>query len=161
MAANELHQAYLSLGSNIEPEINLRQAVSLLKRRGQVHEISSVWESQSVGYPGPNFLNLCLCYSTALPPRELKEEVIRPIEAELGRVRHAEKNAPRTIDIDIVLHDEKPLNTDFWEYAFVAVPLAELLPDFIHPIRRERLARVAEQLRSQVWIKRREDVVIS
>ena len=158
---SELHRAYLSLGSNIEPEINLCRAVDLLRRQGEVHEISSAWESRSVGFPGPNFLNLCLCYSTALPPRELKEEVIRPIEAKLGRVRHAEKNAPRTIDIDIVLFDDKPLNTDFWEYAFVAVPLAELLPDFIHPIRGERLAQVAEQLRSQVWIKRREDVIIS
>ena len=59
-------------------------------------------------------------------------------------------SGPGTIDIDIVLFDETPLNTEFWEYAFVAVPLAELIPDFEHPVRHEKLIRVAEQLQGGV-----------
>ncbi len=51
-----------------------------------------------------------------------------------------------------------PLNTKFWDYAFVVVPLAELIPDFEHPIRQEKLSRVAEQVRGQVWIVKRDDV---
>mgnify|MGYP001566842598 CR=1 FL=1 len=155
-----LHQVYLSLGSNIDAENNLLKAIELLRKVGKIETTSSVWETKSVGFDGPNFLNACALFLTHLEPVELKEQIIRPIEAELGRIRFAEKNAPRTIDIDIVLFDQNPLNTDFWEYAFVVVPLAELIPDFEHPIRREKLSRVAEQVQDQVWIVSRPDIVI-
>jgi 2-amino-4-hydroxy-6-hydroxymethyldihydropteridine diphosphokinase len=157
----KLHRAYLSLGSNINAEVHLPKAMLLLREAGQIEAVSSVWESESVGFDGPNFLNACVLFLTHLQPVELKEQIIRPIEAKLERIRSAEKNAPRTIDIDIVLFDETPRNIDFWEYAFVIVPLAELIPDFEHPIRCEKLIRVAEQLQSQIWIVPREDVVIS
>lgn len=155
---SELHRAYLSLGSNIEAKVNLPKAVELLQGVGEIEAVSSVWESESVGFDGPNFLNACVLFLTPLGPIEFKEQIIRPIEAELGRVRSDEKNAPRTIDIDIVLYDENPLNTDFWEYAFVIVPLAELIPDFPHPASGEALARSVKQV--SVWIKKREDVII-
>ncbi|WKZ41346.1 MAG: 2-amino-4-hydroxy-6-hydroxymethyldihydropteridine diphosphokinase [Anaerolineales bacterium] len=155
---SELHRAYLSLGSNIGAEVNLPKAVELLQGVGEIEAVSSVWESESVGFDGPNFLNACVLFLTPLGPVEFKEQIIRPIEAELGRVRSDEKNAPRTIDIDIVLYDENPLNTDFWEYAFVIVPLAELIPDFPHPASGEALARSVKQV--SVWIQKREDVII-
>lgn len=155
---SELHRAYLSLGSNIGADVNLPKAVELLQGVGEIEAVSSVWESESVGFDGPNFLNACVLFLTPLGPVEFKEQIIRPIEAELGRVRSDEKNAPRTIDIDIVLYDEKPLNTDFWEYAFVIVPLAELIPDFPHPASGEALARSVKQV--SVWIQKREDVII-
>ena len=148
----ELHHVYLSIGSNIEPEINLPKSIQLLREYGQVKEISSIWESEAVGSDGPNFLNLCVLFLTELQPADLKEQIIRPIESKLGRVRYADKNAPRTIDLDIVLFDNQPLNVEFWEYAFVVVPLAELLPDYQHPVRHEKLSRVSEQLQGQVWI---------
>lgn len=158
---NELYQVYLSLGSNIEAEIYLPKALQMLRVAGQVEAISSVWESHAVGSDGSNFLNMCVLFLCRLQPVELKEKIIRPIESELGRIRYADKNAPRTIDIDIVLFDEAPLNIEFWDYAFVAVPLAELIPDFQHPVRHEKLSQVAEQLQGQVWIVKRGDVVIS
>jgi 2-amino-4-hydroxy-6-hydroxymethyldihydropteridine diphosphokinase len=158
---NELHQVYLSLGSNIEPEKYLPKAVQLLKDYGQVRETSSVWETKAVGSDGPNFLNACVLFLSPIQSDQLKDQVIRPIEARLGRIRYADKYAPRTIDIDLLLFDQTPLNTEFWEFAFVAVPLAELIPDFEHPTRHEKLIRAAEQLQGQVWIVKREDVVIS
>ena len=158
---NDLHQAYLSLGSNINPEIHLPQAVRMLKEYGQVKAVSSAWQSHAVGSDGPDFLNACVLFLSGLPPYDLKEQIIRPIEARLGRVRYADKNAPRTIDLDILLFDETPLNIEFWAYAFVVIPLAELIPDFIHPASGKKLARAAEQLQSHVWIVPRNDVVIS
>ena len=158
---NDLHRVYLSLGSNIEAENNLPKAIELLRKAGKVEAISRLWESESVGFDGPNFLNLCVLFLSSLQPYKLKENIIRPIEAELGRIRYADKNAPRTIDIDMVLFDETPLNTEFWDYAFVAVPLAELIPDFEHPLHHKKLIRVAEQLQGQAWIVPRGDVVIS
>ena len=155
---NDLHRVYLSLGSNIEPETNLPKAAECLREYGQVEAVSSIWESQAVGSNGPNFLNACVSFLSGLQPYELKKEIIRPIEAKLGRIRYADKNAPRTMDIDMVLFDNQPLNIEFWEYAFVAVPLAELIPDFEHPIRHEKMTRVAGQLQGQVWIVQREDV---
>ncbi len=155
----DLHRAYLSLGSNIDAENNLPKAIELLREVGEVVAVSSVWETESVGFDGPNFLNACVLFLTHLQPVALKEKFIRPIEAKLGRARSAEKNAPRTIDIDIVLFDEHPLNTEFWIYAFVIVPLAELIPDFEHPVSGEKTSRFAEQV--SVWIKKRTDVVIS
>ena len=156
----ELHQVYLSIGSNIEPEANIPKAVQMLREYGQVQGISSIWESEAVGSDGPNFLNLCVLFLNPLQPVELKEHVSRQIESKLGRIRHADKNAPRTIDLDIVLFDRQPLNVDFWNYAFVIVPLAELIPDFQHPVIGEELSRVSEQLQSQVWIVPRSNVVM-
>jgi 2-amino-4-hydroxy-6-hydroxymethyldihydropteridine diphosphokinase len=149
----DLHRAFLSLGSNIEAESNLPKAIELLREVGKVVAVSSVWESKSVGFDGPNFLNACVLFFTPLQPVELKEKIIRPIEAKLGRIRGEEKNAPRPIDIDILLFDNHPLNTEFWDYAFVIVPLAELIPDFVHPVSGEKLFRVAGQV--SVWIKKR------
>jgi 2-amino-4-hydroxy-6-hydroxymethyldihydropteridine diphosphokinase len=156
--ADELHRTYLSLGSNIEPEKYLSKAIQSLGEHGRVVQVSSAWETRAVGSDGPNFLNACALFLTKLGAYDLKEQTIRQIEAELGRVRTADKNSPRTIDIDIVLVDDKPLNVEFWDYVFVVVPLAELLPDFIHPIKREKLSQVAGEVREQTWILKRGDV---
>lgn len=156
---NELHHVYLDLGSNVEAESNLPRAVSLLRKAGHVEAASSVWETESVGYDGPNFLNACVLMRSSLSPVEFKEQIIRPIESEMGRVRGKNKNAPRPIDIDIVLFDETPHNAQTWEHAFVIVPLAELRPNFRHPTHGEILSQVAGQVK--VWIQKREDVVIN
>ena len=157
---SELHQAYLSIGSNIQPEVNLPKAIELLGDYGEVKGISSVWQSHAVGSDGPDFLNVCVLFRTDLQPYDLKEQIIRPIETQLGRVRYADKNAPRTIDLDIALFDDQPLNVDFWSYPFVVVPLAELIPKFSHPVSGEKLSRVSEQVQDQVWIVRREDILM-
>lgn len=154
------HRLILSLGSNIGAEVHLPKTVELLREACRLERVSSVWESQSVGFPGPNFLNACVIVFTVHSPAEFKEKIIRPIEAKLGRERGSNKNAPRTIDIDIVLCDDQPLNTDFWEYAFVIVPLAELLPGFPHPVSGEKISALADQLTVRVWMRKREDVVI-
>lgn len=150
---SELHRIYLSLGSNIDPAPHLRQAVKLLKLHGKDLITSSVWETHAVGITGPNFLNVCVSMTTHLSPVEIKEKFIRPIEAELGRTRTEQKDAPRLIDIDLVMYDDEPLRMEYWELAFMIVPLAELLPEFEHPTLKKKLAQVAEHLRGQVWIQ--------
>jgi 2-amino-4-hydroxy-6-hydroxymethyldihydropteridine diphosphokinase len=154
-----LHEAYLNIGSNIEPEKHLRESIRLLREHGQVAAVSNAWQSHAFGSDGPDFLNACVLFITPLEASELKENIIRPIEAELGRVRGADKNAPRTIDIDIILFDEEPYVGEFWSNAFVVVPLADLLPDFHHPFNYERLDHVAAHMRRQTWIVARQDVL--
>jgi 2-amino-4-hydroxy-6-hydroxymethyldihydropteridine diphosphokinase len=154
-----IHLAYLNLGSNIQPETHLVRAVELLHDYGEVLKVSSAWESKSVGAEGPNYLNACVLFQTGLRQVELKEKIIRPIEAQLGRRRSENKFAPRTIDIDIVLFDDQPYNDKFWRYAFVIVPLAEIYPEYQNPLLGEPLRQTATRLRSQVWMEARPEVL--
>lgn len=156
---DELHEAYLNIGSNIDPEWNLREAIRLLREHGQVKAVSRAWQSHAFGSNGPDFLNASILYQTLLEASDLKEQIIRPIESTLGRVRGLDKFAPRTIDIDIILFDDEPYGDEFWSNAFVVVPLADLLPEFHHPLNYERLKKVAEHMRHQTWIEARPDVL--
>jgi len=156
---SESHLAYLNLGSNIEPEINLVKAVKLLYQCSEVQMVSSAWESRSVGAAGPNYLNACVAFVSPFVQVELKERIIRPIEAQLGRKRSANKSVPRTIDIDIVLFDDRPYNDKFWQFAFVIIPLAEIYPDYQNPLRQEKITETATRLRQKVWIEARPEVL--
>ena len=123
------HQICLLLGSNIRPERNLRLAVRMVRRCLTVLKASAVWESEAVGTAGPNFLNAALLCASELEPEALKWRVLRPLEAQMGRVRNEDKNAPRPIDFDIITVDGQLLEPQLWQYSFRAVPVAELLPD--------------------------------
>ena len=156
---NELHGAYLSLGSNIEPEVNLVRALELLHKLGRVEKISSAWESESVGAEGPNYLNACILFVTPLEQDALKERVLLPIEAQLGRKRTENRFAPRPIDIDIVVFDERSCDDKYWEQAFVVIPLAEIHPHFRNPVQNETVAETATRLHSGFWMEARRDVL--
>lgn len=149
-----IHHAYLSLGSNIDPEKNLPAAVRELGRFGRVLRVSRVWQSPPVGGPGqPDYLNAALLLETALSAEDLKETAIAAVEALLGRVRGFDRNAPRTIDIDIMLFDSEQLrlgdrsipDQEVLERPFVAIPLSEIALDYIHPVTGESLAEIASR----------------
>ena len=154
-----MHQVYLSLGSNIQPEINLPRAIELLLAQGEILKISTAWESEAVGSEGPNFLNACALFATPLSLVELKEQVIHPTEQKLGRKRSDNKFAPRTIDIDIVLFDDQSYNDKYWNQAFVVIALAEIYPEFRNPLTQESIAETATRLHQKVWMDRRPEVL--
>jgi len=156
---SEPHKAYLNIGSNIQPEHHLRDALRLLREQGEVKAVSNAWQSHAFGSDGPDFLNACMLFQTPLEADELKTQIIRPIEAQLGRVRGPDKYAPRTIDIDIILFDDEPYGGEFWTNAFVVVPLADIYPEFHHPFSYERLEQVAVHMRRQTWIEARPEVL--
>jgi 2-amino-4-hydroxy-6-hydroxymethyldihydropteridine diphosphokinase len=156
---SESHLAYLSLGSNIQPEFHLVRAVELLQEYGEISKVSNAWESRSVGAEGPNYLNACVLFETNLMHMKLKESVILPIETQLGRTRSENKFSPRTIDIDITLFDDRPYNDKVWKYAFVIVPLAEIYPEYKNPILHESIKQTATRLRSEVWMEVRPEVL--
>jgi 2-amino-4-hydroxy-6-hydroxymethyldihydropteridine diphosphokinase len=155
----DLLQVCLSVGSNLEPARNLRQAVEGLLRSEPVLGVSSAWETRPVGSAGPNFLNACVWMSTRLLPAEFAAQVIHPVEVELKRVRQPDKFAPRTIDVDVILWDGKPAKLENWTHAYTIVPLAELLPDLTHPHTGESLAAASIRLQAQEWIRRRPEVL--
>jgi 2-amino-4-hydroxy-6-hydroxymethyldihydropteridine diphosphokinase len=154
-----VHQAYLSLGSNIQPEANLPQAIDLLHAYGEILKISNAWESKAVGSDGPNYLNACVLFVTPLFLVELKEKIIHPIEAKLGRRRSKDKYAPRTIDIDMILFDDQSCNDKFWTLAFVVIPLAEIYPKFQNPLTQENIIETSTRLRQKIWMETRPEVL--
>ena len=156
---SDLHQAYLSLGSNIQPESHLVRAIELLQNYGSLEKISNAWESESVGAKGPNYLNACVLLVTPLEQMELKQEALLPIETSLGRRRSADKFAPRTMDIDIVVFDGISCDDKYWEQAFVVIPLAEIYPEFQNPLAQESIIETATSLRRQVWMETRREVL--
>ena len=156
---SESHSAYLSLGSNIEPEINLVKAIRQLQDNGSIEKISNAWESKSVGAPGPNYLNTCVLLLTLLEQTALKEHILYPIESKLGRRRSENKFAPRTIDIDIVIFDDTSSDNKYWEQAYVVIPLAEIYPTFQNPVAHEPISETAARLRNKIWIEPREGVL--
>lgn len=146
--------AYLSLGSNIEPVVNLPAAVRLLAQLTRVAAVSRVRETVPVGLINQaNFLNAAVIVETDLPALALKRDVLELIERQLGRVRQVDKNAPRPIDLDIMLFNEDILELGRWhipdpeivERAFVAVPLAEIAPQYRHPELGQTLAEIARR----------------
>jgi 2-amino-4-hydroxy-6-hydroxymethyldihydropteridine diphosphokinase len=141
------------LGSNIMPVDNTFQAVSQLQKFVQVDAASTTWETLSVGSPGPNFLNTALACHTHFSINTLKMTVLREIEKKMGRVRTSDKNAPRTIDLDIIIYNDQVVETNLWSRMFIALPVAELYPDLVNPQTGLTLKQVAADLLTQDWAK--------
>jgi 2-amino-4-hydroxy-6-hydroxymethyldihydropteridine diphosphokinase len=156
---NESHLAYLNLGSNIQPETNLLKAVELLNAFGDVIQHSQVWESEPVGTTGNNYLNICIQFRTHLDAMSLKEQVIHPIEAQLGRKRGPDKFAPRSMDIDIILFDDQPINNECWKLTFVIIPLADIYPNYLIPTTGESVLETATRLRREVRLETRQGII--
>ncbi len=153
------HRACLLLGSNIQPERNLPLAVERLQDWVSVLQASSVWETPPVGTPGPDFLNVALLVSTRLEQDDLKNQVIHPLEAQMGRVRTQDKNAPRPIDIDIITFDRRLVDASLWQHAHRAVPVAEIFPDYRSEMG-EKLAEAARRMSAGTRMRLRPDVPI-
>jgi 2-amino-4-hydroxy-6-hydroxymethyldihydropteridine diphosphokinase len=149
--------AYLLLGSNIEPEKHLQWAITALRAHCQVVALSSVYRSPAYGpVSQPDFMNVAVKVTTDLPPAAFKERLLR-IEADLGRDRAAQKTKfdPRTLDIDIALWGNRAFSygTKPWQVPdenildqpAVALPLAELAPDYLHPQEQVTLAEIASR----------------
>jgi 2-amino-4-hydroxy-6-hydroxymethyldihydropteridine diphosphokinase len=142
----------LLIGSNIEPLKNIRHAIDEIKRYFSIDAYSSVWETKPVGTSGDNFLNLALAISTDMDYDSLKFGLLRSIEAKYGRLRTAERLTPRTLDIDIILDGDIIREKNLWDCVYVAVPVAEIVPDLMHPITHRTLIEYASELTNISWI---------
>jgi len=156
---NEVHLAYLNLGSNIQPEINLPKALKLLSEYGEILQRSQVWESEPVGTTGNNYLNICIKFKVELDQLTLKEKVLHLIEEQLGRKYTHDKYAPRTMDIDIILFDNQVINNACWTLPFVVVPLADIYPGYRIIANKESVLEAAKRLRRNVWLESRQGVL--
>ena len=132
--------AWLSLGSNVAPEKHLRTAVAALRDRFGAVRVSPVYRSPAVGFNGPDFLNCAAAVDTDLEPAAL-DAWLHALEDAHGRRRDVPRFSDRTLDIDIVLFDDRIVDgpghlripRDELRHAFVLKPLCDLAPGLRAP----------------------------
>lgn len=152
--------ALISLGSNIDQEVNVPAAVNLLANSENITLIAvgEFFVTSAIGSDGQRsdqeaFMNAAVLIKTDLTAINLRS-VLRRIESSLGRVRTADKFAARPIDLDIAFYSDAVLDLegshipdpDILRFPHVAVPLANVAPDWIHPSTGETLSQIAERL---------------
>lgn len=144
-----MNTVYLLLGSNLgDSGLQLSHARRKIEERiGMIKKHSSLYKTAAWGYKDqPDFLNQIIIAETKLPPQETLQTILKA-EEDLGRVRTI-KNAARIIDIDILFFNREIINTknltvphpEIPNRRFVLEPLAELSPDFIHPVLQKTIA---------------------
>jgi 2-amino-4-hydroxy-6-hydroxymethyldihydropteridine diphosphokinase len=133
-------RVYVSIGSNIEREPNIRAAVQALRERFGTLTLSNVYENQAIGFEGDNFYNLVAAFDTDESPEGVIA-ILHSIEQRLGRKREPSRFCSRTIDLDLLLYSDllreqatlRLPRREVDEYACVLRPLAELAPKARHP----------------------------
>jgi len=134
-------RAYLSLGSNLEPERHLRAALDELRARFGAIDVSPAYRSRAVGFDGRDFVNLAVALETELEPEALNDW-LHALEDRYGRRRDVPRYSDRTLDVDIVLYGDRVIDgpghlqvpRDELRHAFVLRPLADLAPQLRHPL---------------------------
>jgi 2-amino-4-hydroxy-6-hydroxymethyldihydropteridine diphosphokinase len=132
---------YISIGSNIDKEAHIPCCLNTLRKLFGKLTISSIYESEAVGFVGDTFHNLIVGFESDLSAKQVAA-LLRKIELEHGRSRQAQKFSSRTLDLDLLLygsaiiHDDRLQipRVDIVRYAFVLEPLAEIAPALKHPL---------------------------
>lgn len=152
-------RVYVSIGSNIDRDAAIRGGVRALRERFGPLTLSSVYESEAVGFDGDNFYNLVAGFDSDEDVQTVAE-ALREIEDAHGRVRSGPRFSSRTLDLDLLLYDDLVLASpqiprhEILHNAFVLWPLAEIAPEAVHPQERVTFAVLwarFDKSRQQLW----------
>lgn len=132
---------FISIGSNIDKNIHIPSSINALKKQFDNIVLSSLYETEAVGFEGDDFHNLIVQFDSQLEAKEVAK-ILRQIELDHGRTRDSRKYAARTLDLDLVLFGTLIISDgrlqiprdEIERYAFVLEPLAEIAPNTLHPI---------------------------
>lgn len=146
-------QVFIGIGSNLQREYSLCRGMALLEQLFGPLRRSAIYQSEAVGFNGPDFYNLVAYFETSLPLVTIAR-VLRDIEYQCGRPKAAKKCSSRMLDIDLLLYDsivcDAPCRLPRPEIAvnaFVLRPLAELAGERVHPLTSCSLAQMWRQLK--------------
>ncbi len=144
--------AYISIGSNIERDKNIPSSLAALAQCFGELTVSSVYESEPVGFTGAAFYNLVVAFESDWEVKAVGKK-LRQIELEHGRTREAQKFSARTLDLDLILYGDLVISDgrlqiprdEIERYAFVLEPLAEIAPNLTHPLNQKSYARLWQE----------------
>ena len=136
-----MSKGYISIGSNIDKDKHIPASLQALEQLFGKLTLSSVYESEPVGFTGDAFYNLVVGFDSELGVKEVAKQ-LRLIELDNGRTRDSQKFSARTLDLDLLLYDDLIINDgrlqiprdEIERYAFVLEPLAEVAPTLKHPV---------------------------
>jgi 2-amino-4-hydroxy-6-hydroxymethyldihydropteridine diphosphokinase len=152
-------QIFISLGSNADREFHIRQALHELTAVFGPLQISSLYESESVGFAGDAFYNMVVAANTNLSIADCVQ-VFKAIEDRYGRIRDASRYSGRTLDLDLLLYDQVICETpaqlprdEILENAYVLLPLAEIAPQLAHPVVQQSYLELWQQYKKsqKLW----------
>ena len=134
-------RGYISIGSNIDKDKNIPASLRALEQAFGNLTVSSIYESDPVGFTGDAFYNLIVGFDSDLEVKTVAKQ-LRQIELDNGRTRDSKKFSARTLDLDLILYGDLIINDgrlqiprdEIERYAFVLEPLAEVAPTLKHPI---------------------------
>ncbi|MGD0959463.1 MAG: 2-amino-4-hydroxy-6-hydroxymethyldihydropteridine diphosphokinase [Methylomonas sp.] len=135
-------KSYISIGGNIDKDLHIPAGLKALERLFGKLFVSSVYESEPVGFSGDPFYNLVVGFDTDFSIMEIIKH-LRQIESANGRIRNGQKFSGHTLDLDLILYGNQIVDNDdvqiprkdIENYAFVLEPLAEIAPGLEHPVR--------------------------
>lgn len=158
-----MHNVYIGLGSNLKDRFtNIKLALYYLATIGKIVKKSSLYKSSPVeNKHQPYFLNCVVKLVTKLLPYKLLKK-LKKIEKKLGRKKSKKRYQPRTIDLDILLYDKKIIKSKnltiphekLHKRKFVVWPLAEIAPNFVHPVLKKKIREIKKELRDKsqkIW----------
>ena len=161
-------QAYLSLGSNMGNRYAILQKAvfRIQKMAGTIQALSSVYETPAMGFEGDDFLNACLLLETGLSPEKLLE-IILQIEQDFGRDRKKGGYQSRTLDIDLIFYGNEIIRTEalrvphphMQERNFVLKPLADIAPQYYHPVLKKDIRNLLQQCKDRNKPKRTKHIL--
>ncbi len=159
-----MHKLFLLLGGNIgdKKQLFMDALQRIQKELGEILKISSIYETEPWGFQSDDlFWNLAIEIETKLEPEKVLDTTQR-IEKELGRVRKTNQYESRPMDIDIMFYDDLILDTEklviphprITERRFVLEPLAELTPDYIHPVLQLKVEELLKRCEDNLLVKK-------
>ncbi len=135
-----MQTVFVSIGTNINAEANMLLVKESLNSLFDV-TYSSIYKTLAEGFEGEDFLNSVCKFDTDKNPQELRT-LLKNIEKDMGRTFTQKGMSNRVIDLDLILYGDLQINrnglelpsSDIEKYKFVLEPLAEIAPDYLHPI---------------------------